>query len=94
MSITLTWLRVGARYRDLKGEPDHFLALDGSEEIGFVRLLGRGRDAGSWYWQMWLSAPGPIFPHPTTGTMPTRKEAAVELRECYEAFRAFYGIAD
>jgi hypothetical protein len=90
----LTWVRIGNRYPDLKHDPDRFVALDRGEEVGVVKLLGRGRDAGSWYWSMWLTHPGPAFRRPTNGTMPTRKEAAVALCACYGAFRAWFGIAD
>jgi hypothetical protein len=90
----LTWVRVGDRHPDRKDEPDSFLALDRGEEVGFVRLLGRGRDAGSWYWSMWLTHPGRAFTRPTSGTTPTRKEAARALIACYAAFRTFYRIAD
>jgi hypothetical protein len=72
----VTWVRIGDRYPDLKGELDHFLALDGEAEVGMVRFNPAGIDAGSWMWSMLLVHPGPAFRRPTSGTTPTRREAA------------------
>ena len=89
----LTWARVGDRYPDLAGVPDDFLALDESgAEVGLVKLVALGPDEGRWLWSMLLTHPGPAFNRPTNGTTPTRREAAIELAECWRAFRRFYGI--
>ena len=91
-SRSLTWVRIGDRYPDLAGEPDWFLALDGETEVGIVKFLPTGVDAGSWMWSMLLTHPGPAFKRPTNGTTPTRKEAARDLIACWQKFRAYYGI--
>jgi hypothetical protein len=88
----VTWVRAGDRYPDLKGEPDSFIALDGETEIGIVKFIPTGIDAGSWLWSMLLTHPGPAFKWPTSGTMPTRREAARELLECWQAFRKWFGL--
>src|SRR3954447_21461539 len=33
----LVWVRAGERSPDLAGAPDHFIALDGEEEVGVVK---------------------------------------------------------
>jgi hypothetical protein len=88
----VTWVRIGDRYPDLKGEPDHFVALDGEAEVGIARFNPTGIDAGTWMWSMLLVHPGPRFTRPRSGTTPTRKEAAREVVACWNAFREFYGI--
>jgi hypothetical protein len=88
----VTWVRIGDRYPDLKGELDHFLALDGEAEVGMVRFNPAGIDAGSWMWSMLLVHPGPAFRRPRSGTTPTRRAAARELLECWRAFRRWYGM--
>jgi len=88
----LTWVRVGDRYPDVAGTPDHFIALDGEVEIGVVKFMADGIDAGSWMWSMLLTHPGPAFSRPTNGLTPTRKEAARDLIACWQKFRAYYGL--
>jgi hypothetical protein len=41
-----TWVRAGDL--DLRGDPDHFIALDGEVEVGVVKFLATGINAGSW----------------------------------------------
>ena len=89
---TVTWVRAGDRYPDLKDDLDHFIALDGEVEVGIVKFLPTGIDAGSWMWSMLLTHPGPAFKRPTTGTTPTRKEAARALLACWRAFRRWFGL--
>jgi hypothetical protein len=36
---TVRWARVADHYADLRGEADHFLALDGNVEVGVVKLV-------------------------------------------------------
>jgi hypothetical protein len=87
----VTWVRALDRYPELT-EPNHFLALAGEIEIGEVKFISTGIDAGSWMWSMRLTHPGPAFKQPTTGTTPTRREAARELVECWRAFRRWFGL--
>ena len=68
----LTWVRVGHLYPDLKGEPDHFIAMDGETEVGLVKLVVLGPDEGRWLWSMLLTHPGPPFGRPTNGTWSAR----------------------
>ena len=60
-----------------------FIAMDGEVEVGTVKFMAVGIDAGSWMWSMWLTHPGPAFNRPTNGRTPTRKEAAQELVACW-----------
>ena len=93
-SRRLRGVRAGDLDPDLKDDLDHFLALDGEEEVGVVKFLAAGTDAGSWMWSMLLTHPGPAFKRPTNGLTPTRKEAAHDLIKCWHKFRAYYGIED
>ena len=89
----LTWVRAGNRYPDLKGERDHFLALDGEVEVGVVKLVTTGApEEGQFQWSMLLTHPGPEFRRPTSGTCLTRGAAALELLNCWRAFRDWFGI--
>ena len=87
---TLTWIRVGEHYPDLAGELDSFLALDGETEVGIVKFLPTGVDAGSWMWSMLLTHPGPAFRRPTNGMTPTRGER--QLVACWHTFRSWFGL--
>src|SRR3954452_7197571 len=40
------WARVTDHYADLRGEADHFLALDGNVEVGVVKLVEMGPRQG------------------------------------------------
>ena len=94
-SRTLRWARVADHYADLAGEADHFIALDDEgQEIGVVKFVAIGTDAGSWMWSMRLTHPSPAFNRRTNGLTPTRKEAAHDLIACWHKFRAYYGIED
>ena len=88
------WERIGDLHPDMKGEPDQFVAMDGKAEVGVVRFVGSGVDAGSWAWSMLLTHPGPAFNRPTSGIVPTARDAAHELLDCYTAFRKWFGIAE
>jgi hypothetical protein len=90
-----TWARIGDHYPELKGEGDHFLALDGESgrEIGIVRRIEAGAETGQWQWSM-LAHPGPTFSRPTSGTVATRDAAARELVACWQAFRRYYGLEE
>ena len=92
MTRTLTWIRSGDRYPDI-AVPDDFIAMDGDIEVGLVKLVESGPDRG-WFWSLTLVHPGPAFRLPTNGQCATRGEAVSELRECYAAFRLYYGIED
>jgi hypothetical protein len=74
---------------DRKGTPDDFIAIDGDIEVGVVKFIADGIDAGSWIWSMTLVHPGPVFKRPTNGLTPTRKEAARDLIACWQKFRAY-----
>ena len=87
--LPVTWARAGDRYPDLKDEPGSFMALDGNVEVGIVKFVAAGIDAGSCMWSMLLTHPGLAFKTPTNGTTATPKEAARELLECWRAFRQF-----
>ena len=87
----ITWIRAGDRYPDLKHDLDHFLALDGDEEIGVVKWIGLGPDCG-WFWSMTLVHPGAPFKRPTWGQCATRAQAARALGACYSALRAWFGL--
>jgi len=89
----LTFVRAGDRYPDLKDEPDDFIALDGEEEVGVVKLVPAPAGA-EWMWSMLLTHPGPAFRQPTNGRCATRGQAARELGECWNAFRDWFGIED
>ena len=91
MSPRLHWIRAGDRYPDLKDETDDFIALAGETEVGVVKWIESGPDHG-WVWSMTLVSLGPAFRMPTNGRCETRGEAARELRECYAAFRRYYGL--
>ena len=43
---TVRWARVADHYADLRGEVDHFLALDGNVEVGVVKLVEMGPRQG------------------------------------------------
>ena len=88
----VTWVRAGDRDPDLKDDLDHFIALDGEVEVGVVKFMAAGIDAGSWMWSMLLVHPGPAFKRPTNGLTPTLKEAAQELVACWRKSRAYYGL--
>ena len=88
-----TWVRESDRYPDATSL-DSFIALDGEVEVGVVKFMAAGIDAGSWMWSMLLTHPGPAFKRPTNGLTPTRKEAAHDLIKCWHKFRAYYGIED
>lgn len=90
---TLTWARAGDFDPDLAHDPDHFLAYDSETNIGVVKLVPSPAGA-EWLWSLFLVHPGPAFNRPTNSLCATRGQAARELRECYAAFRAFYGIED
>ena len=50
----ITWIRAGDRYPELADDLDHFIALDGEEEVGVVKLVLS--PAGSeWMWSMLLT---------------------------------------
>jgi hypothetical protein len=88
-----TWVRESDRYPDATAV-DSFIAMDGETEVGVVKFMATGIDAGSWMWSMLLTHPGPAFRRPTNGLTPTRKEAAHDLVKCWHKFRAYYGIED
>jgi len=88
-----TWVRAGDRYPDLKGVPDDFIAMDGEVEVGTVKLVPAPAEA-EWMWSLYLVHEGPRFGVPTNGRTQTRGEAARELIECWQKFRAYYGIED
>ena len=96
MSAHITWIRVSDHYPDLVTERDHFLALDGTEAVGIVRLVEGegGPDSERWRWSMVQVRPGQPFPHPRTGTGATRSEATRALVECWRVFRRYYGLED
>ena len=73
----LIWCRAGDRYSDLAEEPDDFIALDGNDEVGLVKLMKTGgSDEGRWMWLMQLTLPGERFPRATNGSAETRGAAA------------------
>ena len=91
-SRRLRWVRVTDHYADPAWEADHFIALDDEgQEIGVVKFVAIGTDAGSWMWSMRLTHPSPAFNRRTNGLTPTRKEAAQELLACWHKFAAYYG---
>jgi len=89
----ITWVRAGDRYPELADDLDHFIALDGENEVGLVKWVETGPDHG-WLWSMRATAPGPAFKRPTFGQCATRAQAARELGACYGAFRGWFGIAE
>ena len=74
MPPSVTWIHAGDRYPHLKDERDHFLALDGEEIVGAVRLVD-----GRWTWAMVQVRPGTPFSGPRSGTTKSRREAVTEL---------------
>ena len=86
-----TWVRTIDRYPDTTSADD-FIAMDGETEVGMVKFMAIGIDAGSWMWSMLLTHSGPAFSRPTNGLTPTRKEAARDLIACWQKFRAYYGL--
>src|SRR6476659_2867095 len=69
-SRRLVWMRAVDRDPDLEDDLDHFIALDGEEEVGVVKLVPA--PAGEeWMWSLRLTHPGPAF-LPTNGRTQTR----------------------
>ena len=83
----ITWARISDLYPDRPDELDLFLAHDGEIEVGGVRFIGSGVDAGSWAWALNLATPHPGFNRPIVGLTPTAREAAHELLDTYAALR-------
>ncbi len=64
-SPRLTWVRETDRYPDATSL-DSFIALDGEEEVGVVKLIPAPAGKG-WMWSMLLAHPGAAFLRPTNG---------------------------
>ena len=73
-SRRLVWMRAVDRDPDLEDDLDHFIALDGEEEVGVVKLVP-ALAGEEWMWSLWLTHPGPAFRLPTNGRTQTRGEA-------------------
>ena len=85
----VTWVRIGDLDPAMQGEQNHFVALDeNDEDIGIVRRIDYGAEAGDWMWSMTCVHPGKPLDVPRSGMTETRGEAARALAECWEAFKA------
>ena len=82
-SRRLVWMRAVDRDPDLEDDLDHFIALDGEEEVGVVKLVPAPASE-VWVWSLWLTHPGPAFRLPTNGRTRARGEAVRELLECWQ----------
>ena len=91
---TVTWVRIGDVYPDMKAEADHFIALDGGSVVGVVRLVESGPDIGRWHWSMVQVRAGKPFSLPRSGTTRTRSQAAFALVGSWRAYQKWYGIED
>ena len=91
MPRPVTWMRAGDRYPDLKAKRDHFLALDGEEIIGVVRLVDSSPRESRWLWSLVPVRRGRTFPRPRSGTTETRSEAAKALVTTWREFLEWYG---
>ena len=77
----LVWMRAVDRDPDLEDDLDHFIALDGEEEVGVVKSGRAGPDCGMDLVHV-ATHPGPAFKLPTFGQCATRGQAAQELIAC------------
>ena len=89
----LYWIRAGDRYPDLRHDLDNFLAMNGEEEVGVVKLVPNARGP-EWLWSLFLVRAGPAFRRLTNGLCATRGQAARELGACYVAFREWFGLGE